>query len=152
MVQRASSMTMHAVIVVIQKKVRSYVMWIKRRFDSPYHKSLWMFSFSFRFYYLCSSHCSSSSKSFLVITMLISYYIGMYSTHCNLCTCIVHQFMANNTIFIYGFIFYLSINGVSIVMFFNGLCFSTFICLVFLVVGFSPLLFYIHDFSSFSSN
>jgi hypothetical protein len=32
----------------------------------------------------------------------------------------------------------LCINGVLIVMFFNGLCFHTFICLVFLVVGFPP--------------
>jgi len=60
--------------------------------------------------------------------------------------------MTNNIVFIYGFLFYLCINGVLIVMFFNGLYFCIFICLVFLVVGFPPLLFYIHDFSSFSSN
>jgi hypothetical protein len=55
-------------------------MCIRRIFHSPYHKDLWMFSFSFLFYYLCSGHCSSSLESFLIIAMLISYYIGMYSS------------------------------------------------------------------------
>lgn len=83
MMQHASSVTMHAVIVVIQKKVRLIIchMCIMKRLLFPYHKDLWVFSFWFwfLFYHLCLGHRSLSSKSFLVIAILISYYIGMYS-------------------------------------------------------------------------
>jgi energy-coupling factor transporter transmembrane protein EcfT len=41
-------------------------------------------------------------------------------------------------------LFYLCISGVLIVMFFTGLCFGAFICLVFLVDGLPSLLFYIY--------
>ncbi len=50
---------------------------------------------------------------------------------------------------VYSSLFHLYISGVLIVMFFTGLCFGAFICLVFHVDGLSSLLFYIQGFSSF---
>ncbi len=50
---------------------------------------------------------------------------------------------------VYSLLFYLCISGVLIVMFFTGLCFHAFICLVFLVDGVLSLLFYIQGFPSF---
>jgi hypothetical protein len=50
---------------------------------------------------------------------------------------------------VYGSLFYLCISGVLIVMFFTGLCFGAFICLVFLVDGLPSLLFYRQGFSFF---
>ncbi len=48
---------------------------------------------------------------------------------------------------VWSLLFYLCISGVFIVMFFTGLCFGAFICLIFLVDGLPSPLFYIQGFS-----
>jgi hypothetical protein len=57
--------------------------------------------------------------------------------------------MIHDVFLVYDLLFYLCIISVSIVMFFSGLCFWAFICLVLLVDGLSSLLFYIQGFFLF---
>jgi len=95
------------------------------------------------------SFCIGSEGGFSLLQAVCNFHIQ----HISILTFLTQSerpFSLHKQCFVvYDFLFYLCISGVSIVMFFTGLCFGAFICLLFLVDGLPSLLFYIQGFSSF---